>query len=62
MRSVYSGSAMYTDSEVTGQIQLSLSYSSDEILKIDINKARGLNPPKNNESSTNPYVTMVMCS
>ena len=61
MQSVYSGSAMYTDNEVTGEIQLGLSYSENEqALNVSINKARGLTAPKDNENSANPYVTMVI--
>ena len=55
MQSVYSGSAMYADSDITGEIQLSLTYSEAEhTLNVSINKARGLNAPKDDESSTNP--------
>ena len=61
MQSVYSGSAMYTENDVTGEIQLGLSYSeSDQTLNVSINKARGLTAPKDDESSANPYVTMVL--
>lgn len=63
MQSVYSGSAMYADNEITGEIQLGLSYSeNDQTLNVSINKARGLTAPKDDENSTNPYVTMVICS
>ena len=63
MQSVYSGSAMYTDNDITGEIQLGLSYSeTDQTLNVSINKARGLTAPKDNENSTNPYVTMAMYS
>ena len=62
MQSVYSGSAMYTENEVTGEIQLGISYSENEqTLNVSINKARGLTAPKDDENSTNPYVTMVIC-
>ena len=61
MQSVYSGSALYHMNDVTGEIQMSLSYSdTEQTLKVSINKVRGLTAPKDNESSTNPYVTMVM--
>ena len=52
---------MYTDNDITGEIQLGLSYSeSDQTLNVSINKARGLTAPKDDENSTNPYVTMVI--
>jgi len=59
-RSVYSGSVMYTHEEVTGEIQMGVSYSdTDNTLKVSINKVRGLTPPnKINEVHTNPYVTL----
>lgn len=61
MQSVYSGSAMYTENEVTGEIQLGICYSENEqTLNVSINKARGLTAPKDDENSTNPYVTMVI--
>ena len=61
MQSVYSGSAMYTENEITGEIQLGISYSENEqTLNVSINKARGLTAPKDHEDSTNPYVTMVI--
>jgi len=60
MQSVYSGSVMCANDEVTGEIQMSVSYSdSDSTLKVSINKVRGLTPPnKINETHTHPYVTL----
>jgi len=58
MQSVYSGSVMYAHEEVTGEIQMGVSYSdTDNTLKVSINKVRGLTPPnKIDEDHTNPYV------
>ncbi|XP_065908463.1 uncharacterized protein [Dysidea avara] len=58
VRSVYSGSVVYDNNEVTGEIQMGVSYSdTDNTLKVSINKIRGLTPPnKINEVHTNPYV------
>ena len=55
---------MYAETDITGEIQLAISYSDNEnTLKVSINKVRGLTPPKDsNENSTNPYVAMVMHS
>ncbi|XP_065907812.1 synaptotagmin-like protein 5 [Dysidea avara] len=49
---------MYTHDEVTGEIQMGVSYSdTDNALKVSINKVRGLTPPnKIDENHTNPYV------
>ena len=60
MQSIYSGSVMYTQEEVTGEIQMGVSYSdSDNTLKVSINKVRGLTPPnKIDENHTHPYVTL----
>ena len=60
VKSVYSGSVMFANDEVTGEIQMGVSYSdSDNSLKVSINKVRGLTPPnKINEVHTNPYVTI----
>ena len=51
---------MFANDEVTGEIQMGVSYSdSDNSLKVSINKVRGLTPPnKINEVHTNPYVTI----
>ena len=60
-QSVYSGSMMFTHEEVTGEIQMGVSYSdAGNTLKVSINKVRGLTPPnKIDEDHTNPYVTFV---
>jgi len=60
MQSVYSGSVIFPHEEVTGEIQMGVSYSDiDNILKVSINKVRGLTPPnKVDENNTNPYVTL----
>ena len=62
MESVYSVSVAKAETEITGEIQLALSYADNEnTLKVTINKIRGLTPPKDSsESSTNPYVTMAI--
>ena len=51
---------MYTHDEVTGEIQMGVSYSdTDNALKVSINKVRGLTPPnKIDENHTNPYVNL----
>ena len=50
---------MYTQEEVTGEIQMGVSYSDTDTLKVSINKVRGLTPPnKIDENHTNPYVTL----
>jgi len=50
---------MYASNEVTGEIQMGMSYSdTDNTLKVSINKVRGLTPPnKIDEKRTSPYVT-----
>jgi len=50
---------MYAHDEVTGEIQMGVSYSdTDNTLKVSINKVRGLTPPaKLDDNHTNPYVT-----
>ena len=50
---------MYTHDDVTGEIQMGVSYSdTDNTLKVSINKVRGLTPPnKIAENHTNPYAT-----
>ena len=60
MQSVYSGSVMYTHDEVTGEIQMGVSYSDTEnTLQVSINKIRGLTPPnKIDGNHTSPYVTL----
>jgi len=60
MQSVYSGSVMLFNDEVTGEIQMGVSYSdTDNTLKVSINKVRGLTPPnKIDENHIHPYVTL----
>ena len=62
MESVYSISVTKAETEITGEIQLALSYAdSENTLNVSINKIRGLTVPKDgSENSTNPYVTMVI--
>lgn len=56
MESVYSVSVTKAETEITGEIQLALSYTdSENTLKVSINKIRGLTVPKDSsESGTNP--------
>ena len=62
IRSVYSGSVMFAHDEVTGEIQMGVSFSdTDNTLKVSINKVRGLTPPnKIDENHTNPYVNLFI--
>ena len=60
MQSICSESVIYTHNDITGQIQMSVSYSdTDNTLKVSINKVQGLTPPnKIDENHTNPYVIL----
>ena len=61
VKSVYSGSAIFSNGEVTGEIQMGVSYSdTNNTLMVSINKVRGLTPTnKINEVHTNLYVTII---